>query len=111
MKKYNIEIDESQKEVLDYLQRLMLEVDSRLTIIDRLFETHKMDPDDSLFKSVPYKSYMKEFEEYNAQFNEAKNEFSKYLMPIIKEKEGKDEINFQWNVSDFVLRIVEITIL
>lgn len=109
MKKYSISIPE-EAEMFDTLQRYMLDRDARLAVIDRLFESHKMDPDTTLFDSVPYKSYMKEFEICNAKYTEAMNKFSEYITPIIDEKEGKDVI-FTWAINNFSDRICEITIV
>lgn len=106
MKTYKIEITQ---ELANYLQRLGLEIDTRLSIIDRLLTNHKDDPDASVFESVPWKTYMKELEEKQAEYELAKTQMSNYLIPLIAEKEGRNDVMFDWKIEDF--SILEATII
>lgn len=107
MKKYILPISE---DLANYFQRLEYDIDTRLSVIDRLFTNHKDDKDASLFESVPFKTYSKQLEDVRAEYNLAKDDFTKSLIPIIKEKEGTEEVNFDWKINDFSVLEVEITV-
>ena len=100
MKTYTLKINQ---ELANYLQRLGYEVDTRLSIIDRLFTNHKDDTDASVFESVPFKTYSKQLEDVQAEYDMAKNQMTEYLKPIVAEKEGisVDEVLFDWRIDDF----------
>ena len=100
-----------QNEVVDYLQRLGYDIDSRLAVIDRLFTTHKDDTDASVFSSVPFKTYSKELEELQAEYAMAKDEFSEILKPIIQEKLGIPDVTFEWKIVNFKDAEVVITVI
>ena len=57
MKKLEIYVTQ---EMIDYLQRLNFEVQTRQEIITKLIEMHKDDTDDSLFVSKPFLKYSEE---------------------------------------------------
>ena len=107
MKTYVLPIGE---EMVNYLQRLGYEIDTRMSVIDRLFVNHKDDTDDSLFKSVPWKTYMKQLEEVQVEYNEAKDQLTKELIPFVQEKEGKQDVHFDWKIEDFSTKEVKIIV-
>lgn len=107
-KTYTVEISQ---ELANYLQRLQLEVDTHLSVIDRLFTNHKDDPDDSVFESIPWKKYNKELQDVQAEYNLAKDQMSSELKPIVQEKEGREDVNFNWKIDDFTSLKAEITVL
>lgn len=100
MKTYEVEISQ---ELANYLQRLGYEVDTRLSIIDRLFTNHKDDTDASVFESVPFKTYSKQLEDVQAEYNMAKDKMTEYLRPLVAETEGvpEEEVLFDWRIDDF----------
>lgn len=93
-------LDVSQ-ETCNYLQRLGIEVDGRLEVINRLFTTHANDADDSVLTSKPFQTYQKQYDEINAEYNLAKEELGKELTKLVQEKLGKEEVNFNWTIEDF----------
>jgi hypothetical protein len=108
MNKFALTLEES--EVFNYLNRLHLDVESRMFVIDRMFDSHKNDTDTSLFDSVPWKAYMSELETTRAEYSMAKDEFSKMIYPIVQEKTKVEDVAFDWNIKDFMQRKVEITL-
>ena len=98
------------EETSNYLQRLGIEVDSRLEIIDRLFTNHVNDTDASVLSSVPFKEYHKQFDDINAEYIIAKENFGKEIRPLVEEKVGKKDIDFDWMIEDFSTNQVKITI-
>lgn len=110
-KSYYVDVPQ---EFCDKLQKTGYEVEAIMSIIDRMFQNHKEDKDASLFESVPWKHYMKQFEELNGRYSEEKNELNKYLSPIIREKEGisddDTDFSFYWNIEDFYEKRARITI-
>lgn len=107
MKSYYIEISQ---ETVNYLQRLDYEISTRTQIIDRMMTNHKDDNDASVFESVPFQTYMKQLEEKNAEYTEAKNRLTKHLIPLVQEKEGKQDVIFDWNIEDFSELKAKITV-
>jgi hypothetical protein len=109
-KEFTVEISE---DAANYLQRFDIDIDTRLSVIDRLFYNHKDDEDTSLFDSSAYKKYTKELEELRFQYNIAKNEFTEKLMPIVAEKVGVpvEEVKFNWRIDDFLANEAIITII
>lgn len=97
-KVFYIDVDQKQ---CDYLQRLGMEVDARLEVINRLFTSHANDPDDSVLTSIPFQTYQKQYEEKNAEYSIAKEELSKILQPIVNEKTGYSKAAFNWAIEDF----------
>ena len=63
MKKLEIYVTQ---EMIDYLQRLNFEVQTRQEIITKLIEMHKDDTDDSLFVSKPFLKYSEELSRVRA---------------------------------------------
>ena len=96
-------------ETCNYLQRLSHSIDSRLEVINKIFTIHADDPDASVLESKPFQKYHTEFEELQAEYNQAKLEFQNQLEPIVYEKMGK-HVNFRWTIKDFLLKEVDITI-
>lgn len=90
------------QEQANYLQRLGVEVDGKSFIIDRMFSNHAMDEDTALFESVPFKHFMKEFEQANAEWDLAKNEFQEsYVKPVIKAEYGENTKILSWQIEDY----------
>ena len=98
------------QEKADYLQRLQYEVETRQSVIDRLFSNHKDDADDSVLTGVPFKTYHAQLEEAVFAFDLAKNEFTSELLPVVRDKEGTDEVNFDWSIEDFNSLQVKIVV-
>lgn len=107
MKTFYLSVPE---ETRDYLQRLDHEVAARAFIIDRMMTAHKDDTDASVFNSVPFKTYMKQFEEKSAEYDIAKKKFTKYLAPLVQKQEGVENVEFNWLVEDFRELRVKITV-
>ena len=107
MKTFYIDIS---KETCDYLQRLGVDIEARLEVINKIFTSHKDDPDDSVLESKPFKKYHSEFEELNAEYIQAKLEFEKEIKPIVYEKAGNN-VDFKWSINDFLSKEVVVTIL
>lgn len=93
-----IKIDITQ-EMVNYLQRLNFEVETREEIITKLIEIHKNDIDDSLFTSKPFLKYSEELSRVKAEYEIAKLEVEKLYVPT--ELYGVHQynwtINFQTN--------------
>lgn len=110
MKTYNYLLPIGE-DTANYLQRLHYEVQSYNAIVDHIFTSHANDVDDSVISSVPFKTYIKQAAEAQMAYDIAKNELSKELEVVVKNKEGKEEVYFNWNISDFASCMVEITLL
>ena len=108
MKKFTIEIT---NEMVNYLQRLGLDIDTRLSVIDRMFVNHKDDKDASLFESIPWKKYYKELENAQNEYELAKLKFGEEVVkPAINEKLGHTVKDFTWRIDDFQSGEVQIEI-
>lgn len=101
----------ADEKTCNYLQRLGFEVDSRRSIIDFMFDSHKNDDDLSLFDSKPWKKYEKDYETVFAEYQLAKNEYSKQLQTIVDKKLGKKGTKFNWSIDDFSTKQVHIEVL
>lgn len=99
-----------ENKLVDYLQRLGFDIDSRLAVIDRMFMNHKDDTDASVFESIPWKKYSKELEDVQAEYSIAKDEFSKLLIPIVEKETGVSGVSFNWKIENFKDGEVIITI-
>ena len=99
-----------ENDLVDYLQRLGFDIDSRLAVIDRMFVNHKDDTDASVFESVQWKKYSKELEDTQAEYTMAKDEFSKILIPLVEEKTGTKGVSFDWKIENFKDAEVIITL-
>ena len=94
------------QEMVDYLQRLNFEVQTREEIITKLLEMHKDDSDDSLFVSKPFLKYSEELSRVKAEYEMAKLEVEKLYVP--KELYGQHE--YKWNI-DFSTNEMTIDVL
>ena len=99
-----------ENKLVDYLQRLGFDIDSRLAVIDRMFMNHKDDTDASVFESIPWKKYSKELEDVQAEYSIAKDEFSRLLIPIVEKETGVSGVSFSWKIENFKDGEVIITI-
>lgn len=106
MKRYILPIDDIQR--LEELERLNYEVNSYSLVIDRMLSSHMNEP--KFIQSEIFRSYQKEYQQVVLQYERAKNEFTHYLMPIVREEEGNKDIPFSWNIEDFGTKTVEIII-
>lgn len=103
-----INVDE---EHMSYLQRLGIEVDTKIFLIDQMFANHAQDTDTTLFESIPFQHYMKEYEKSFAQWNLAKTNFqNNYLKEKIKEYTHIDNPNYNWTINDYLSGQCEVTI-
>lgn len=107
-KTFYLEISE---ETCNYLQRLGMEVDGRLEVINRLFTNHASDTDASVLTSVPFKTYQKEYEEINAEYALAKNTLSNELQDRVDKKLNKKNVKFNWLIEDFNEHKVKIDVI
>lgn len=99
MKNFTVKMSQEQA---NYLQRLGQEVDGKAFIIDRMFATHAMDEDTMIFESVPFKHFMKQFEEANAEFDFAKQEFQDtYLKGEVEKLTGIKDPVFNWQIDNY----------
>lgn len=98
MKSFYVDVPE---ETCNYLQRLGVDVEGRLEIINRLFTNHANDADASVLTSVPFKKYHEEYNQLNAEYSIAKDEVGKTLRPIVEEKTGVVDVGFNWTIEDF----------
>ena len=100
------------QEQINYLQRLGQEVDGKIFLIDRIFANHVNDTDTALFDSIPFKHFMKEYENAQAAWEFAKQEFqSGYLDAKVKEIVGKDDIKYTWSINDYSSLKCEVTLI
>ena len=94
------------QEMIDYLQRLNFEIQTREEIITKLIEMHKDDSDDSLFVSKPFIKYSEELARVKAEYELAKVEVEKLYIP--KVLYGAHQYN--WNI-DFATNEMTIDVL
>ena len=100
-----LEINVTQ-EMVNYLQRLNFEIQTREEIITKLIEMHKDDTDDSLFVSKPFLKYSEELSRVKAEYEMAKVEVEKLYVPATLY--GQHQYN--WSV-DFSTNIMTIEVL
>ena len=109
MKKINIEFNQEQA---DYLQRLGVEVDSKVFLIDRMFANHASDTDTALFDSIPFKHYMSEYEKAYTEWELAKKDLENTILkPEVKKITGVENPLFNWKIDDYLSGECEITLL
>jgi len=108
-KKFTVDLSEEQ---VNYLQRLGTEVDSKVFLIDRMMANHAADTDTALFDSIPFKHLMDGYEEARAAWEFAKAELQRtYLDEKVKEATGKDDVQYNWQINDYLSHKCEITVL
>ena len=107
MKTFYINIS---KETCDYLQRLHYEINTSRNVVTALLDQHKDDPDASVLTGVPFQTYHKKLEEAEYSYQIAKDELTKELTPKVQEHEGNENVVFDWNLEDFQIPQVLITI-
>ncbi len=108
MEKFTIELTQ---ELIDYVQRIGYEVDTRVYLIDRMFDMHKSDTDTSLFDSVPFKKYHKDLENKKTEYDLAVKELGERIKPIVCQKLGRNDVNFNFEIPDFNELKAYITVL
>ena len=94
------------QEMVNYLQKLNFEVQTREEIVTKLLEMHKDDTDDSLFVSKPFVKYSEELARVKAEYELAKVEVEKLYIP--KTLYGIHQYN--WNI-DFSTNEMTIDVL
>lgn len=101
MRKIEIKI---KQEVIDYLQRLHFEVESRKDIIQRIIEAHAYDENTDILDSRVFKKYDRELSELKAEYELAKLEVTKEYVP-----DEFKETNIIWNI-DFQTAVMTIEV-
>lgn len=107
MKEFTIDLTQ---ELVDYAQRLGYEIDTRVYLIDRIFDMHKNDTDTRLFDSMPFKKYQRELSEIKTEYDLAVREIGEKIKDIVYKKMGRDDINFDWEIADFNALKATITV-
>lgn len=107
MNKFTLSVNE---ETCNYLQRLSYEVTTRKDVIATLLEANKDAADSSVLDSVPFKHYHKLLEEAEYAYGVAKDEFYASLKPIVDKREGRENVEFAWQIKDFSEHLVYITV-
>lgn len=108
-KKFVLDLTEEQ---VNYLQRIGTELDGKVFLLDRMFETHAMDTDTSMFQSVPFKHFMAEYENTYAEWELAKKHLEdSYIRPEVLKRTNGESVNFQWAINDYLAKQCEVTIL
>ena len=99
------------EEMVKDVQALGAEVDARVYVIDSMFDSHKNDTDNSIFTSVPFRSYQQELIEYRRKYDNAVRELGdKYIIPMVREHLGVDTVDFDWRIDDFTTLEVTVTL-
>lgn len=99
------------EEMVKDVQTLGAEVDARVYVIDSMFDAHKTDTDNSIFASVPFNMYQRELVLYKQKYDQAVKELGdKYIIPMVKEHLGVDNVDFDWRIDDFTTLEVNITL-
>lgn len=102
---------ELTQELVDYVQRVGYEVDTRVYLIDRMFDMHKNDTDTSLFDSVPFKKYHEELTEKKTEYDMAVKALGEKLKPVVCERVGRPDVEFNFEIPDFNDLKAYITVL
>lgn len=92
-------------ETVNEVERCQYEVNARQGVIDRLFEKHKDDADASMLDSKPFKHFMTQLAEAEAEYEMAKNRITEEFVP-----DELKEHQVEWNL-DFQTHEITITIL
>lgn len=108
MQKFTIDLTQ---ELVDYVQRIGYEVDTRVYLIDRMFDMHKNDTDTALFDSVPFKKYHGELAEKKAEYDMAVRKLGDKLKPVVCKMAGREDVNFNFEIPDFNDLKARITLL
>ena len=88
------------QEQANYLQRLGLEIDTKVFLIERMIDMHK---DDTSFSESPaFQYYIQEYEKAYAEYELAKEEFQNdYVKVEINRLFGNGAKVLKWNIDDF----------
>ena len=107
--KFIIKLQEDQ---VNYLHRLNIEMDGKTFLIDRIFSNHAKDTDASVIESIPFKHYMKEFEELHAEYELAKLEFERTIVsPEVMKRTNNEDARYSWEIKNFASLECEVTLL
>lgn len=98
-----------EKKVCDYMERLSYDIETRKSVITRLFDESKTATDDSVLESPAFKAYHNELEEAVASYEIAKKDLEQFLDKEVKERNG-DGVSYNWILEDFRQPKVKITI-
>lgn len=98
------------EEQTNYLQRLGVDIDNRVFIIDRLFANHAEDTDGSFLENKLFKEYMNELETVKAEYEFAKQAFGEKILRPQVEKLSGEGVEFDWAIKDFSVGEAEIYI-
>lgn len=107
-KEFTVKITEDQA---NYLQRLGTEMEAKAYLIDYMFANHANDKNTTMFESVPFKYYEKQYEEAVAAFNLAKQEFQHGYLDGIVYKEMGYKADYSWAIDDYLSLNCKITVL
>lgn len=108
-KEFIVHFNEEQGNLL---QRLGMEVESKIFLIDKMFANHASDTDTALFDSVPFKHYQKTYEEAYEAFELAKSEFQEtYLNNEVAKITGKEKNSYNWAIDDYSSGECKVTLI
>ena len=109
MQKITIDISPEQAA---YIQRLGVDVDNQIFILDTLLSNHASDTTDEILHSDTFQHYYDEYEKYKYSLELAKGEFQhNYLDLVLTDMFGHKVRNYKWVIEDFLSLECEVTIL
>lgn len=109
--KENVFEIELEDEVINYLERLSLETNSKEAIIARIIEMHSADNNVSVLDSAVFKHYEKEHQRSLYEYELAKSELQKRLQEEVIKRTNDSNVSFNWVIENFANKKAKVTIL
>ena len=87
---------ECSKEILDLAQAKFEDYRAKQDLLTALFEIHKYDDDDLVIKSLPFKSYEKQFMEAKVEYDQVMKMIQDTIIPEEYKQNGyRFELDFE----------------
>lgn len=96
MEKKTIEINVTNKGIMDTLEALYYDYRAKQDIINSVFDIHKFDEDAVVITGAPFKAYEKAFAEAKVKYDEAmQNIQDTYIPKELQDAGCRWEVNFE----------------
>lgn len=99
MSKIKIPINE---ELSNYINRVVFERNNLCFIINRFFEKHAKDKDDSILYDESFLKYHKELELISYEYNVLVNRISVLVNDYLREHNVENPKTYEWSIDDFI---------
>lgn len=90
------------QELSNYINRVVFERNNLCFIINRFFEKHSKDKDDSILNDDAFLQYHKELELISYEYNLLVNRISVLVNEYLLAQGIKDIKAYEWSINDFI---------